>query len=41
MCDENERNKERKNDMRKNVIDGMKPFIRYTQRIKESDLNEL
>ena len=42
VCDENERNKQRrKNDTRKNVIDGGKPFVRSTQRTGEKNLIEL
>ena len=37
-----ETNKEtRKNDARKNVLGGRKPFIRHTQRTGENDLHKL
>ena len=39
MCNENETKKKRRTH--KNVIDGMKPFIRCIQRIDENNLHEL
>ena len=43
VCDENETNKQRKkNDTRvKNIIDGRRAFIRYTQKTCAMDINQL
>ena len=36
-----QRNKEKKRRTRKNIIDGRRPFIRYAQKIRAMDINQL
>ena len=41
VCDENERNKEKKRCARKNIIDGRKAFIGYLGKTHAMDINQL
>ena len=36
-----QRNKEKKQRARKNIIDGRRPFIRYAQKTRAMDINQL